>query len=362
VSAAAPPPGLPRRSCDIRALAILTWTLAFCLLATIGVHLVGLKYVQGVVWPTDLYAFQQTSYGPLDVVVLGSSRAAFGISPSALDACLGRELRRPVRSANLARTFATAYTADFLARDLLVGEKVPKILLIADGPEFFDEYNHRLAVITASAADLPDVPRALLHAPDLYALLGALRPLIRGPETLALYLSGRYDVDQHVRWMMLHHGGGQFCYGSTACAENNRQVMSKLRFWWQTAMIELVPSLTETRFPSYEVGSGAVHEHLLNMFSWARERDVQVVFADLPRHREFVGRVPKGVREAYQGHLELLQAEHGLIVYQGGGQEWIDARTRYVDVEHLDDGGCRKFTHQICKELLAPLLEGEGGD
>ena len=84
-------------------LRILAWLLTMCIGLSIAVRAAGLKYVQGIIWPTDLHSFRLMEIPPdsVDVVVMGSSRASFAITPSSLDLCLGRELGRPTRTYNL---------------------------------------------------------------------------------------------------------------------------------------------------------------------------------------------------------------------------------------------------------------------
>ena len=92
-------------------LALLGWLVVFGLLLTAAVDRMGLKYVQGVIWPTDMHTFGLHD-GPrsIDVAILGSSRASFDLTPSVIDACLADKLSRPTHTVNLARVFATGHT------------------------------------------------------------------------------------------------------------------------------------------------------------------------------------------------------------------------------------------------------------
>ncbi len=344
-----------------RGLAVMFWALLFSAMTTMAVRLAGLKYVQGVVWPSDLYAFQQAETGPLDVLVLGSSRASFALPPSALDSCLEQEIGRPTHSVNLARTFTTATLAHRIVEDLLRPETRPQLLVLAIGPEFFDERNHRQSVNVASSADLADIPGSLVAARDLPTLLAALRPLARGSETLGLYLSGRWRSQPGLRWMMLHHGGGQFCFGHRHCDANNAALSRSLASWWVTAMDVFVPALERERFSHYTVGAGPVHRHMLQLARWARENDAQLVLVDLPRHAEFEDRLPSQVRSDYASAIDRLVQDHGAIYYDGTHDPWPDEREYYVDIEHLNARGAQVFSKEACQDLLAPLLRARDG-
>ena len=74
---------------------------------------------------------------------------------------------------------------------------------------------------------------------------------------------GRHDQDDHLRWMMMNHGGGQFCFGSEACERNNQAVKIKVGGRWDTVMSH-IDELTEERYQNYRLNDGPVHDHLLS--------------------------------------------------------------------------------------------------
>jgi hypothetical protein len=344
------------RTITRRGLAILGWTLLMSLGLSQVVESSGLKWVQGVVWPSDIHTFSQLEPRPIDVAILGSSRASFGVSPSVLDECLGKALDRPSESVNLSRTFATAWSASVLAEELLGGERKPDVLVLAIGPEFFDENNPQHVSEIDANISLQDMPSALLEPRDLQTLIATMRPLGHGMERTALFLAGRHDQDAHLRWMMLHHGGGQYCVGSRACEDNNTGVVTLLSDRWD-AFMDRSQTLMKARFKNYRVGGGPVHAHMLELIAWAQEHEVRLVLAELPMHREFRKRIPPKVWEAYQAHLDWLETEHGLVRFSSNSPAWAKTRSRYLDPDHLSDGGSLRYTNELCG-VLAPLMEG----
>jgi hypothetical protein len=339
-----------------RGLAVMFWATLVAVASSLLVEWRGLRYVQGVVWPSDLYAFEQVEQGPIDVAILGSSRAAFGLSPSTLDRCLEGQLGRPTHSVNLGRAFTTAYAADLLARDLLQGERRPSVLVLAIEPEMFDEHNPRMAVSVSTLAGVAQIPGALGTVNDLGTFFGALHPLVRGPETLALYLSGRWDTKPWLRWLMLHHGGGLFCSGDDACRVHNEALEQTLDGWDELVARMLLPKLKEDRFPDYQVGTGPVHAHAEALLGWAEAEGIQVVLVELPRLRGFERHIPAEVKPAYQAYLEGLLARHPLPHHTVGHSDWTQKRRYYVDGEHFNADGSARYTKELCRQTLAPLL------
>jgi hypothetical protein len=346
----------PTQQVTQRGLAVIAWVVVFGLLTSALVEWSGLRYVQGIIWPSDLYAFQQTERGPVDVAILGSSRAAFGITPTALEQCLAEKLERPVQAVNLSRAFATAYSLDLLAEDLLRGPRKPRVLVLAIEPELFDERNPRIPINFGTQAGLLDVPEAVLAARSTRAFFYALRPLGRGPETMALYLSGRWDTQPWLRWLMLHHGGGIFCMGSDHCHTHNRAVEDTLDGWWDTVARVLLPRLRESRFPDYTVGTGLVHRHATALLERSEADGVQVVFAELPRLEEFEQHIPAEVEPSYRAYLDLLLDEHPVPHHSFDEARWEAGRMFYVDSEHLNAAGAARYTKELCWQTLAPLM------
>lgn len=318
----------------------------------------GLKYVQGVIWPTDIYAFQRGVEGHIDVAILGSSRASFDLSPNRMDSCLSERIPEDFQTINLARTFATAETTEQLRSDLLEGERQPDVLVFAVGPEFFNEHNHQLPESMARNSDLRDVPSNLLRVRNLNTFFAALRPLTRGIENLAIYLSRRHESEEHLRWMMLRHGGGQFCYDNAACNSNNKALTRLFRTRWDTVQDMIIPTVREERFSDYAIGEGPIHQHFLKTLQQAAETNTDVVVVQVPFHQSFTDQIPRAVRQQFRTYIETMQAEHQFSFYVSENPNWRNTRSLYTDADHLSAIGSRKLTDEVCKKVIAPLLAG----
>ena len=339
-------------------LTILAAAFAACLLINALIDQAGLKYVQGVIWPTDLPAFQQLPEEPIDVAVFGSSRASFALPPDGLDYCLAETLGRPTNTVNLARTFATAYDAEVVIRDLL-DDNPPEVLVLAVGPEFVDEHNHQIAAGLAAHASVAGLPVNLAHARGLADVFSALFPIGRGAESAALYLSGRYDKEARLTWLMLHHGGGQWCYGNAACEKQNKAYELLLSDRWDAVSANVLPTLRADRFEPYLIGDGQVHDGLHGLMTWAAERGVAVSFVKLPMHGDFQEGVPRAVRRSFAAYIAEVAEQYGASVFDGNSRDYRTNRKWYVDPDHLNASGAKRFSKTVCRKAVAPLLSGE---
>jgi hypothetical protein len=339
---------------DLRAAAILGWCAVLITLALAVSDRLGLKYVQEIIWPTDLYAFQHIQTGPIDVAILGSSRTTFGLAPTALDPCLSRAVGRPVRSYNLARVFASMQTERIMARDLLVDERIPRIAVVEVAPEILSARHHEHTYNTATQAGLPEVPGCLRDARSGDDLVACARAPLRGVENIAWLLSGQYrDVD-HLSWMMVHQRGGQFCYGSPECQEHNRIYADRLNRRWFFRMENVIPTLTADRFTGWRLG-GAAGQAMDDLIAEASTRGYRLVFLNMPVHGVYQERVPPEDYAEFLAYMQRISAESGAVFLDANTSEWQGARERFHDPDHLSASGTERLSGELC-EALAPLL------
>lgn len=339
-----------------RGVASLIWFLVFLVGTSAATEAAGLRYVQNVVWPSDVFTFQQAVEGPLDVVVFGSSRGSFGVSPTGLDACLADRLGRETRSVNLSRVYSTGLTWEHLANDLLVDDKVPEVLVIGVTAEALNDNNHKNFRIFALEGRVGDVPEMLAEAGDVRTVIGALEPTARGPEALALLLSGRFDDEERLRWMMTHHRGGQFCFGDPTCPDQNEAFSKLSAYRWSKWSKEREGMASEGRFGNWKYGEGLNQRRMIETLEWASEHDVTVLFVNMPLHPQFFRVIPGDVYAAHSAAFRGLEGD-GVHVWDGNLSPWRSDIEHWLDPDHLDASGAAIFSAELC-EQVAPLLEG----
>jgi hypothetical protein len=342
-----------------RGLAILAWLVAFLLALSIGTRAAGMKYLQGVLWPSDLNAFRQLPTDtPIDVAVLGSSRASFDLPPSAIDRCLSEKLDRPTRTVNLARAFANSSTMRDVASDLLTGPRTPKVLLLALEAESLDAHNPQNAAYVGYQAELEDIPDSLLRADTLGQVFASFRPLVRGTESLAILLARRARIEARLRWMMIHWGGGQFCYGSDVCKATNRDVESSLRDGWAAVETHVLPMLATERFGRYEARTGRGRENLEALVREAQARGTKVAIVNVPLHARWMEAMPAAVYVEYLEVGNEIASQYGVPIYDANTPQRQQQRRDFVDGDHLTASAALDLVDRLCPELLVPLLGG----
>ena len=340
-----------------RGLAVLAWLFAFLLTLSLATRAAGLKYVQGVIWPSDLNTFRHLPTDvPIDVAILGSSRASFDLPPDALDRCLTEKLGRPTRTVNLSRAYANSSTLRSVAHDLLVGPRTPKVLLLALEAESLDAHNPQNASYVAYQAELEDIPDSMTRADTLGQFFASFRPLIRGTESLALLLAGRPRSEARLRWMMIEFGGGQYCYAGDVCDENNRDVEYSIREGWTAAEEAALANLATERFGHYQARTGRGRDNMDALLREAKERGSTVAIVNVPLHVRWMQATPPQVYAEYLEVENALAAAHGVPVYDANTPNRQLDQRNYVDGAHLSASAALELSDAVCADLLAPLL------
>lgn len=337
---------------DRRGLAILAWIAALLALADVLSASLGLKYVQEVEWPTDLYALRQVAReAPPDVAIVGSSRAHYGLPPSALDRCLTDALGRPTQTLAANRLAASLYAADIVARDLFAGAAAPRALVVEVAPESLHGEHFELAYNVASTADVADIPECLGAVP----LSACVRPLVRGVENAAFLLHRGWTDHRHIEWMALFHGGGQYCYDDAACTARNEAYDDAHRGRWDTRVLKVLPEVRTKRFADYIVGSGLPSAHFVALLDRARSDGARVFVVNMPVSALYAEQIPPEAHAAWHAWITATIAAHGARFLDYDTAEWRARRELFLDPDHLNARGALALSRDLCGELTDAL-------
>lgn len=339
-----------------RGLHVVAWIGLYLLFAGALSRAFGLHWVQEVEWPTDLFAMGTVRRGaPVDVGIVGSSRSHYGLAPTAIDACLGRALGRPTQTLAANRLAASLYAADIVARELFSGERQPRVLVVEVAPESLNANHFELDYNVAASAQLPDVPECVAAAVSGPPSLAACaRPLGRGVENLAFLLHRPLTEHDHITWMALYAGGGQYCFGTPACAARNAAYDERHQGRWQTRVERVLPKVRRERFVDYTLDGGLPARHFEALLERARAQGVAVLVVNLPVSATYQAEVPAEAYAAFLAWVPRTVAAHGGRFLDLNEPAW-QARELYVDPDHLDAGGAEALSARVCEELVGAL-------
>lgn len=341
---------------DRRGFAVLAWLGLLLLLTSLLSSALGLKYVGEVEWPTDLFAISHLEDPrPLDVGIAGSSRTHYAFAPRLIDACLGARLGRPTRSLSVSRLAASTYAIDILARDLYSDERQPRVLVAEVAPDALNAAHYELNHNVATSADPRDVPECLAASfQGEPALSACARPLFRGGESLAFLLHRPFTNHDHITWMALYEGGGQYCFGHPDCGARNADYDRGHRGRWQARLERVIPKVRIERFADYRIHGGLPALHFEAMLRRAAREGVQVLVVNLPVSETYQREIPAEHYATFQSYVESTSAAHGARYLDWNLGDWQD-RTLYIDPDHLNAEGARRASETLCLALVDAL-------
>ena len=122
-----------------------------------------------------LYLSYVSAFGSPDVLIIGSSRALVGVDPQALQQALAAQGKSGLRVFNLGINGGTAQTVDLQLRQILTPDKLPRLILWADGVRAFNSgrpdrtYNSLIASAgykRIQAGTRPSLPQSPLQTID----------------------------------------------------------------------------------------------------------------------------------------------------------------------------------------------------
>lgn len=342
---------------DWRAAAVLGWTLGLTATVNVVADLAGLRWLQAVEWPTDLTTLAQLGKEPIDVAIVGSSRAHYGLPPSGIDLCLSDRLGRRTRTVGLNRLTASAYTEDIVARDLLAASP-PRVLVVEVSPEGLNANHFEMDHNIASTAAIRDVPECFAHARSLTRLTSCARPLMRGVENVAHFFHRPWSDHAHLTWMALYAGGGQYCFDDALCRANGAAYDARASGRWEERLGSVVAKVRSERFVDYTPREGLAAEHFRKLLDREIARGVTVVVVNMPVATAYQAEVPV---EVYGDFLSTLHDEltpRGVAFVDFNTPERQADRANWLDPDHLNRGGAERLTGTLCDETLVPLFLG----
>ncbi|MBI1915588.1 MAG: hypothetical protein HYS12_12770 [Planctomycetes bacterium] len=287
---------------------------------------------------------------PSTVVMVGSSRTAYGFAPARLEERLEREAGRPVVAFNFGLFGAGPATELLTLRRLLDDGIRPSLLLVEVLPPLL------AAQVPLNEFNRERLPTWKLRATEV-ALVeeygGALRPGLR-PAWYRTCLLPTY----YLRLPLLNHAFPVLL----GCANRTGGFAEADGSGWTPA-----PPLTPERrkrnlvqaekeyglcLQGFRPG-GPAAEGLCQVLELCRKEGIPAALVVMPEGPVFRGFYPPESWPRVESYLDELSRRYGV--------PWLNARhwfgeEAFTDSHHLRPEGAAVFTQQLTKEIIAPLL------
>jgi hypothetical protein len=268
-----------------------------------------------------LYLSYLATFGPPDVLVIGSSRALQGIDPAVLQNALRGEGFAQARVYTFGVNGATAQMMSFVLRQVLLPEQLPKLLLWAGGSRSFN--SGRVDRTFASLLASPGY-RAIQagHRPSFDWSRAGGRPAAPPLPVSAINGQGFLPVtdafDPTQYYLRFPRVSGQ--YDST----------------YQPFRLEGVQTLS-----------------LRAIAAFANTQGIPLVFVNLPLSDDYLDAVRLGFERQFQGYLRQ-EANRGNFQIIDLLEQWRRQNRFFADPSHLNAAGAEQLSRQLANLRAIP--------
>ena len=262
-----------------------------------------------------LYLSYLATFGPPDILIVGSSRALQGLDPQPLQTLLNDQ-GYAVRVYNFSINGATAQVMNFVLQRLLTPEQLPKLIIWGDGSRAFN--SRRLDATFAS----------ILNSPGYQAVLAGERPgfnarepLPKPPSTINSYgfLPVLAEFDPVVFYQTFPRVNGRYD-----------------AFYNPFGLTGL------------QLGS------LRSLVNYLKSQNIDLVYVHLPLSSDYLDDYRLPLDRQFQQFLQTQSQRLGFTVIDLLSQ-WVNQDSFFADPSHLNQKGAAATIQQVARNPL--LLE-----
>ena len=281
-----------------------------------------------------VYLSYLATFGPPDVLVIGSSRALQGINPQTLQQQLARQGFDSMRVYTFGVNGATAQVVSFILRRLLTPEQLPRMIIWAGGSRSFN------------SARLDRTFATVLDSPGYEALVEGDRPelgwgdgAVEGDEGVADEVAN--DERQASPISVTSING----YGFLAVAD----VFDPARYY------RTVPRVAGRYDSSYQPFAleGVQTSSLRAIAAYAEDKEIPLVFVNLPLSSDYLDETRLFYEQQFQSYLQR-EADLGDFVLVDLLQQWPTENWFFADPSHLNQTGAAQIATQLAATQTVP--------
>lgn len=271
----------------------------------------------------SIYLSYTATFGPPDVMVIGSSRALQGINPQILQRNLTQQGIAPVQVYTFAVNGATAQVINFILQDLLTPEQLPRMVIWAGGSRSFN-----------SAREDRTFAR-ITNSPGFVALQAGARP----------------DFD----WR--NEGGAESARALPAPVStiNGYGFLPVTDVFNPERYYRHFPRVSGRYDASYQPFQleGAQTNSLRAIASYAQTLEIPLVFVNLPLSSDYLDDTRLFYEQQFRQYLQR-EAALGNFTVVDLLQEWPTQHHFFADPSHLNQIGAAQVAISLAENVNIP--------
>lgn len=359
----------------------------------------------------ELYRRYLELNGAPDVLIIGSSRALRGVDPTALKVALAAQGYPGVKVFNFGINGATAQVVDLIMRQMLPQDKLPKLIIFADGARAF---NSGRIDITYNGIVASEGYRSLLAGePPIPSTIAAQvpngQPRTQGGKTTSVteesptastngYQKLNEILNQHVAALstiyadrdrlkirlreqfaaftpqisssadvlatsdrLIDSSPSAAAATGGAIADNGQELLDIDGFlplsvqFNPTTYYQKYARVSGDYDSDYEAFSleGVQTEALITLTDYAKSHQVPIVFVNLPLTQQYLDPVRQRYETAFQQHMISLAPQAGFL-YRDLGNALLTQPRYFSDPSHLNRFGAYDVSQRLAQDVMIP--------
>jgi hypothetical protein len=360
-----------------------------------------------------LYRQYLIEQGPPDVLIIGSSRALRGVDPIALQTALVEQGNPKLKVFNFGINGATAQVVDLIIRQLLPQEAMPRLILWADGARAFNSGRADITYngIVASQgyqmllAGKPPIPGTLTAQTAPAAPTDSSATDSLASPTANQYQAMNQAIDQWLGSISLTYGQRDRLRTTvrdklaallpTDHTTNQGAVaLQDLSDVTSPAAASSVPSVladsqaaidingflplpnrfnpatyyqkysrvagdNDSDYESFNL-QGKQTEALTKLVQFAQERQMPLIFVNLPLTIDYLDPTRKRYEEQFQQYM-LQQAAQLGFTHRDLSQELLNQPDYFSDPSHLNRYGGYAVSRRLAHDVMIPWSQADSG-
>ncbi|MBF2025877.1 MAG: DUF1574 domain-containing protein [Oscillatoriales cyanobacterium C42_A2020_001] len=360
----------------------------------------------------ELYRRYLEINGAPDVLIVGSSRALRGVDPAALEAMLAEQGYEDIQVFNLGINGATVQVVDLVVRQMLPQDKLPKLIIFADGARAFNSgrqditYNGVVAsegyklllagnppIPSAIAAQTPNAQsqsqdgqpktttrsapvlvanyyqqlnetlnQRLAAISTIYAQRDRLKTKLRDsvvallpqqlPNSEAMLATSDSLIDSSPSASAAT--GGAIAPDGQSQVDIDGFLPLSVQFNPTTYYQKYarVSGDYDSDYESFNL-KGTQTEAMVALAQYAQSKQIPFVFVNLPLTQEYLDPVRKQHEEAFQKFMLSLAPQTGFI-YRDLGSALTTQSNYFSDPSHLNRYGAYEVSRRLAQDVMIP--------
>jgi hypothetical protein len=287
-----------------------------------------------------LYQSYSSAIGTPDVLILGSSRAAQGLDPRVLQHALAARGHSGLKVFNFGINGATAQVVDWMVREVLTAEQLPRLILWVDGSRAFN-------------SGRPDRTYDLILASPGYQSLKKREPATVGAIEKAMPVAEATTPIPATTTQLLTLVQDALPLEVSPIDANGFIAVSD-RFNPKTYYDKYpyVAGEYDSDYQGFNLG-GVQAAALESVVAFARSRNIPLAIVNLPLTREYLDPVRADYEAQYRRHMQQIAPEVGFLWRDLQGKN-LDRNDFFEDPSHLNAAGAAAVARQIAIDANIP--------